>query len=235
MVLLLRFVFSLLAARRLLRRMLPVESETVLKLADETARRMWVHRRIELLQNEVGTVPFTLGLRTPRIVLPRTAIENWSESQLRAILAHEIAHIQRGDVWGQLLTRLVFCLYWFHPLVWPAVRQIRVTRELACDDMVLLTGEEPADFADVLLELANASPPKNRYVLGCCVSMFEHKNIVRQRIAAILNTKTYRIPVGWFGTFLLFFLASVGVALASLLSPFEGIKPEMNRLQDFPL
>jgi len=110
MILLLRFVFSLLAARRLLRRMLPVESEAVRKLADETARRMWVYRRIKLLQNEVGTVPFTLGLRTPRIVLPRTAVENWSESQLRAILSHEIAHIQRGDVWGQLLTRLVFCL-----------------------------------------------------------------------------------------------------------------------------
>ena len=225
-ILLLRLIFSFWSARRLLRRMLPIEKESVQKLADEVARRMWVHRRIVLLQNEVGTVPFTLGLRTPKIVLPRAAVENWSEPQLRAILAHEIAHIQRGDIWGQLLAQFVFCLYWFHPLVWFATRQIRVTRESACDDMVLLTGEEPADFAEMLLELANAFSSKSRFALGCGVAMFERKSLIRKRITSILNGKVCRIPVGVFATLALFLFAVMGVAFASILSPFSGKNTE---------
>ncbi|MCL2349478.1 MAG: M56 family metallopeptidase [Planctomycetaceae bacterium] len=231
-ILLLRLIFSFWSAWRLLRRMLPIESESVQKLAGEVARRMWVHRRIVLLQNEVGTVPFTLGLRTPKIVVPRVAVENWSEPQLRAILAHEIAHIQRGDVWGQLLAQFVFCLYWFHPLVWFTAWRIRVTRELACDDMVLFIGEEPADFAEILLELANAFSSKNRFALGCGVAMFERKSLVRKRVTSILNRKARRVPLGVFATLVLLLLTIMGVAFASILSPFAGKNTEKITLQD---
>ena len=236
LVLICRFLLSFRAARKLLGRMLPVENEAVRKLADGIAKRLWVYRPITLLQNEVATVPFTLGVRRPTVVLPSAAVENWSESQLRTILTHEIAHIQRGDVWGQWLTQFVFCLYWLHPLIWFAAWRIRVTRELACDDLVLLSGSEPADFADMLLELANSFPAKSRFAPGCGVAVFERRNIVRQRITSILNTGTRRIPVGWIGTLALLFFAAIGVTFASVLSPFadrhsERVTQEM--LQEF--
>ena len=141
LVLTFRLLFSLLASRRLLGRMLPVENKTVEELTRNLTQKMRVRHSVTLLQSEAGTVPFTLGIRKPKIVLPRMALENWDESQLRTILTHEIAHVQRRDVWGQLLVQFAFCLYWFHPFVWLAVRKIRVTREMACDDMVLLNGE----------------------------------------------------------------------------------------------
>ncbi len=232
-ILTLRMLLSLRSARKLLGRMLPVEKESVTILAEKIAKTMGVYRPIEILQSEAGTVPFTLGMRRPKIVLPSVAVENWSESQLRAILTHEIAHIQRGDVWGQLLTQFVFCLYWFHPLVWFAARQIRVTRELACDDMVLLGGEEPADFATMLLELANSFSSKNRFALGCGVAMFERKNLVRKRITSILNNKVYRVPVGIFTTLVLFVFAAIGVTFASMLSPLTGEKSEKLIVREF--
>ena len=232
-VMLFRFLFSFLSAWRLLRKMMPIENEEVRALADRIAKRMWVYRPITLLQNEVSTVPFTLGIVRPKIVLPATAVENWSEAQLQTILTHEIAHIQRGDIWGQWLMQLVFCLYWFHPLVWFAAWRIRVTREMACDDLVLLNGEEPEDFAEMLLELANSFSSKHRLALGCGVAIFERKNIVRQRITAILNRKTRRFPIGKLGTLVLLFIATIGLTFASSLSPFKGYDSEKIQLEDF--
>ena len=232
-VMMFRFLFSLLSARRLLRRMMPIENEAVRALADRIAKRMWVYRSITLLQNEVSTVPFTLGLVRPKIVLPATAVENWTEAQLQTILTHEIAHIQRGDIWGQWLTQWVLCLYWFHPLVWFAAWRIRVTREMACDDLVLLNGEEPADFAEMLLELANSFSSKHRLALGCGVAIFERKNIVQQRITAILNRETRRFPIGKLGTFALLFIATIGLTFASSLSPFMSYDSEKIQLRDF--
>lgn len=233
-ILLLRLCFSLIAARRLLRRTMPVEDESLRTLTRELAQNMGLRRSVALLQSEAGTVPFTLGIRRPKIILPRTAVESRSESQLRAILTHELAHVKRGDVRGQLLIQLAFCLYWFHPLLWLAVRQIRVSRELACDDMVLLNGETPADFATTLLELADTFSTGNRLALGCGVAIFERKNIVRQRIASILNKKASRVPVGRVGGVVLLLFAIVGVTLASVVSPFEnfdGVEYNMRKLR----
>ena len=221
LVLVFRLFFSLLAARRLLGRMLPVENKSIEESARNLMQRMRVRRPVTLLQSEAGTVPFTLGIRKPKIVLPRMALENWEESQLRTILTHEIAHVQRRDVWGQLLVQFAFCLYWFHPFIWLAARQIRISRELACDDMVLLNGESATDFASILLELVHSFPLGNQLVLGCGVGILERQNIVRQRITSILNKKAVRTPIGRIGGTVLFLLAIAGVAFASVVSPFE--------------
>ncbi|RYG57234.1 hypothetical protein EON80_28505, partial [bacterium] len=101
-------------------------------------------------------VPLTWGWRKPVVLLPYDA-EQWSAPKLRAVLLHELGHIVRGD-WGFLLLAQLACvLYWFHPLVWMASRQLRAEIERATDDQVLATGMRPSEYVTYLMEFTNAA------------------------------------------------------------------------------
>ena len=89
------------------------------------------------------------------VLLPETA-ETWPESRRHVVLLHELAHIKRQDCLVQMLVQLVCALYWFNPMVWYAARQLRIERELACDDAVIQVGTVPAEYATHILTLAGS-------------------------------------------------------------------------------
>ena len=57
----------------------------------------------------------------------------------------------------QSIAQLACAVYWFNPLVWFAAHQLRLERERACDDFVLVSGTSGADYATDLLEIACGS------------------------------------------------------------------------------
>ena len=68
-------------------------------------------------------------------------------------MSHELAHVRRYDCLFQILTLVMRSLYWFNPLAWWALRQVRLEQEQACDDYVLNQGVNPADYATDLLSV----------------------------------------------------------------------------------
>ncbi len=58
---------------------------------------------------------------------------SWSESDLRAVFAHELAHIQRSDYVVGLMARLTLALHFYHPLVRWMARRLQSQQELAAD------------------------------------------------------------------------------------------------------
>src|SRR6185369_8609383 len=82
--------------------------------------------------------------------------DTWDEERRRAVILHELAHVSRLDCLTQTLAAVATALYWPHPGVWWAARQLRVERELACDDCVLSAGAEPREYAGHLLEIAHS-------------------------------------------------------------------------------
>jgi Zn-dependent protease with chaperone function len=68
-------------------------------------------------------------------------------------IVHELAHVRRGDWVSQCFARAICALYWFHPLVWVAWRQLQLEAERACDDAVLACAEA-TDYANQLVGLA---------------------------------------------------------------------------------
>jgi beta-lactamase regulating signal transducer with metallopeptidase domain len=55
--------------------------------------------------------------------------EQWSADRRRAVLAHELAHVQRRDWLVQILAAVVCTVYWFHRLSWFAYRRLREESE----------------------------------------------------------------------------------------------------------
>ncbi len=225
--LLLRLILSLVSVRRLMQRLTPLNDPAIERISKEIATKLKIRRSVRLFRSEVySSVPFTTGIFAPMIVVPQE-FTSWTESRQQGVLTHELGHVARTDVLWQILCKIAVALYWFHPLVWLAAWRIRVERELACDDLVLLHGGLPSDYASVLLELADTLKGRNReHVLGCTVAM-ARRNAVRQRIVSILNPATRRTPLGKIGSTLLFLFVVVGISVAAMLGP-----PEEQRLNE---
>src|SRR5262249_26756865 len=96
-------------------------------------------RTIRIEQSNDECTPMTGGAFRPCVLLPRSA-EHWPDSRLRAVLAHELAHVQRMDWLIQMGVEAVCSLYWFNPLFWVAANRMHRESELACDDAVLSLG-----------------------------------------------------------------------------------------------
>ncbi|MEZ5318387.1 MAG: M56 family metallopeptidase [Vicinamibacterales bacterium] len=100
-------------------------------------------------------VPLTIGTLAPRIILP-AGWRQWPTGTLAAVIAHERAHADRRDLLVSFAARLNVCLFWFHPLSWWLERRIASTAEQAADDGALRAGGHGADYARVLLDMADA-------------------------------------------------------------------------------
>jgi len=76
--------------------------------------------------------PATIGWRRPILLLPGDWRE-WNHAERRAVLAHELAHVRRGDFLAGLAAQLCLALHFYHPLAhWLAAR-LRLEQELAAD------------------------------------------------------------------------------------------------------
>ena len=102
---------------------------------------------VAIRESRVIATPVTVGVITPTILLPATA-RGWSLEKRLAVLAHELAHIQRRDPLVSVVAHLNCCLFWFHPLAWWLERTLAATAEYASDEAAVRMIEDPASYAE---------------------------------------------------------------------------------------
>ncbi len=183
-------------------------------IAQEAATRIGVRGTVLLLRSKEETVPLAAGVGEPAILLPAGAV-GWSRERLRVVLLHEMAHIRRRDCLMQALGELAVCIYWFHPLVWLALRRLRAERERACDDLVLETGTRPSDYAAHLLAVARSF--QSSEFSQAAVSMAAPG--LESRLRAILNpnvNRAFNPASGW----------AAGLVAACLVLPLAAMRPQ---------
>ena len=123
-------------------------------ILDQLARRVRVSRPVRLCESALVEVPTVVGWLRPLILFPAEALTGLEPKQLRALLAHELAHIRRYDYLVNMLQALVEILLFYHPAVWWVSRQVRVEREHACDDLALdLCNGDAVVYARALLSV----------------------------------------------------------------------------------
>lgn len=110
-----------------------------------------IKRPVTLILADNAAAPASWGLFKPRLLLPQAALD-WSESQRKLILLHELAHIARHDWLILLLARTITYVFWFLPPVWWIKSLLEDAAERACDDWVLTLEGRSEDYADTLLQ-----------------------------------------------------------------------------------
>ena len=77
--------------------------------------------------------PLVFGAVRPRIVIPGNLPAILRQDEIRAVLLHEFAHVQRRDYLRNLIQRTCACIFWFHPISWLLLNRLASHRELCCD------------------------------------------------------------------------------------------------------
>ena len=121
------------------------------------------HRRwVRLCSSPEVASPVAVGLLNPMIIVPEGLADRVTRPEFSQIVLHELAHIQRWDDWTGLGQEVIEALLFFHPAVVWAGRRLKLEREIACDDRVILATGEPRRYAACLtrlLELAVLPAP----------------------------------------------------------------------------
>lgn len=158
-----------------------------LRLKMRTATRL----RDNIRQSEFAGSPFILGILRPQIYVHY----DLNGDELAHVLAHEQAHIARGDHLLKPLGFLILSVYWFHPLVWLSYLLFCKDIELACDEKVIrsLDDTRRKAYSLTLLSCTETHAGRRsgrRSAINACPLAFGELN-VKERI---LRIKNYRRP-----------------------------------------
>jgi ankyrin repeat protein/beta-lactamase regulating signal transducer with metallopeptidase domain len=180
------------------------------------ARESGLTTAVEVLRHDAIGAPVTWGVRHPVVLLPADAPE-WDERDLRQAFLHELEHVHRRDWLVQVAARAVCAVYWFHPLVWVAWRQLCLESERACDDAVLRRADG-ADYAQQLVSLAQ------RVSVASTVPMLSMagRSDLSVRVRALLDTTIGR---GRAGRRTLLGASLLAAAIVLALSPLRAAQP----------
>jgi hypothetical protein len=140
-------------------------------------------RSVEVRCHAKVLTPCAFGLKQWRVLLPMTM--TGSHRAVRFALAHELSHLDRGDLWTWRLTRLAQATLWFQPTYWWLRWQVRLCQDYLADADAAEFGGR-ADFAAFLVEAART---EQALLAGAALPLSSRHADLSRRIAMLLNSR----------------------------------------------
>lgn len=150
----------------------------------DCAMTMRVTRHVAVRVSNSVPVPLLIGWIRPVILLPVAAVTGLSESQLRAVLAHELAHVARHDAIVNAAQLVVESVLFFHPVTWWLSGRVRDLREHCCDELAMKVTGNRREYVDTLIRLETVA----RFTPAATLSI--HGGSLVNRIRRIATTQS---------------------------------------------
>lgn len=151
------FVFSVFQIIRFHRRLMSLSADVspeIHSMAAELSSQLGIRRCPEIMGVHARISPMVWWVGgAVRIVFPVALLKSLSTNECRMLLAHELAHVKRGDYFVRSFELVVRCLFWWHPAVWWSQSYLRDAEEQCCDAMVVAEcAATRGEYAESLLK-----------------------------------------------------------------------------------
>jgi beta-lactamase regulating signal transducer with metallopeptidase domain len=153
--------------------------------------------------------PSVIGFFRPAVVIPRSLWAELAPADLKQIILHEMAHLERRDDWTNLLQKLLRALCPLNPALFWAERHLCREREQACDDAVLDAAVSARAYATCLTKLAEVKLV--RRVASLAPGFWQRHSELAGRVENILHRRRRLGPA-----------LSRGLVAAGLAVAFSG-------------
>lgn len=162
------------------------------------AQRIRVARVPALLVSDDIDSPMLARPWRPVLMLPAASVAAMGDDDLRMVLHHELAHLQRRDLWWAWMPAIAQHLFFFHPVAHLAAREYGFAREVACDAVVLADERHAAhDYGRLLVKLgvSSASAPA---LAGASPTfrILKRRLLMLQHTASPLRTSALALTLG---------------------------------------
>jgi len=98
--------------------------------------------------------PMLCHLIKSKIYIPNNFFENYSTTEQKYVVQHELVHFQRRDLFTNAAMLVLCCFNWFNPIMFFAYRYFRNAQELSCDAVISqrLSLNEKKEYGYALLK-----------------------------------------------------------------------------------
>ncbi len=190
-------ILTILGLYHLLDQAKPIEDRYLLSQITQIRNQLNLRREIRCYQSEAHSCGATFGNWQPVILLPKTWIQ-WTESELQAVLLHEMGHISRWHFAWNLLMLISRILFLFHPLVILIQRRLQRLQELETDLFAAKWFGSTDAYLQELAQLGLKLPASNRKQ-GFAISPSIRGGSIAWRVLMLknMNVHDHRPSQGW--------------------------------------
>lgn len=181
------FIYSNYRINKLKKRAASLNNHNVNELLKECKEIVGINRKIILKETALITTPITFGILRPYILVPTNIQESFTLKEIKYVLLHELNHHKNKDMIVNYMMWILQIVYWFNPLVWYALKRIRIDRELACDDSVLNLLDESGyiEYGHTIIHFAGKKHDRSFELFATGIG--GTKKQIKQRILSIAN------------------------------------------------
>ncbi len=162
--------------------------------ARRLALRLGVRRAAVFVSSRVRQA-LVAGVWRPMVLLAAAWMSEMPPEMLEGVLAHELAHLRRLDLWAILLQRLVETFLFYHPAVWWLSRRLSREREMCCDEMAVAAIGDRLVFTQALQWAVQQPAAGSGPVLGAAWK--GSRKMVLERIRRLLGADVPRERFSW--------------------------------------
>ncbi|MFE4898096.1 BlaR1 family beta-lactam sensor/signal transducer [Peribacillus butanolivorans] len=185
-VMLMATLYSNLRIGKIKKSLQVVENKELSALFYTCKEEIHFHKKVVLGYSSLIKSPITFAIINPYIVIPKD-ISRLSIDEMKCVLLHELYHCKRRDMLVNYFMCLARTVYWFNPLVWYFLREMKTEMEISCDYAVLKTldKESHLKYGEVILKFASLSQRTSSLLAASEISS-SYKQ-VKRRIVTIGN------------------------------------------------
>lgn len=156
--------------------------------------KIGVKKKIKLINQNIINMPSLFGVFNVRILLNKEILAK-SDKEIEHIFLHELAHYKRKDNILNIIITILKCVYFWNPIIWMILNEIKKDMELGADELAILkeTKEEQKEYCKTLVKISVLNPDLF-LIQTMCLS--ENKKILERRIEMMKLSEKFKNKKG---------------------------------------